>query len=526
MAEPFLIAKCAAVECYMLPALANRHGLITGATGTGKTITLQTLAENFSRIGVPVFMADVKGDLTGITQAGRISDKLAAVLKERGLDAPDALACPATLWDVFGAQGHPVRATVSDMGPLLLARMLALNETQQGVLQLVFKIADDNGLLLLDLKDLRAMLQHVGDNAAQFTTEYGNVSAASVGAIQRGLLQIGEQGGDVFFGEPMLNIADFMQTDQGKGIVNVLAADKLMNNPRLYATFLLWMLSELFEQLPEVGDLEKPKLVFFFDEAHLLFKDAPAALTERIELVVRLVRSKGVGVFFVTQNPLDIPDSVLAQLGNRVQHALRAFTPRDQKAVKAAASTMRANPKLDVETAITELAVGEALVSFLDAKGRPGITERVFVLPPGSQIGPISPDQRKALVAGSLVAGVYEKSIDRESAYEKLKGRVLASESAASGAAGAPAAASRPSAPVGTALPTSARTTPTAAPSADEGMLGGIKDVLFGSTGPRGGRHEGLAEAAARSAVRSLGSSVGREIIRGVLGGLLGGRRR
>ena len=527
MAEPFLVAKRDTVECHMLPALANRHGLITGATGTGKTITLQTLAENFSRIGVPVFMADVKGDLTGITQAGRISDKLGAVLKERGLEAPEPLACPATLWDVFGAQGHPVRATVSDMGPLLLSRMLALNEIQQGVLQLVFKIADDNGMLLLDLKDLRAMLQHVGDNAAQFTTEYGNVSAASVGAIQRGLLQIGEQGGDVFFGEPMLNIADFMQTDSGKGIVNVLCADKLMNNPRLYATFLLWMLSELFEQLPEVGDLDKPKLVFFFDEAHLLFKDAPAALTERIELVVRLVRSKGVGVYFVTQNPLDIPDSVLAQLGNRVQHALRAFTPRDQKAVKAAASTMRANPKLDVETAITELAVGEALVSFLDTKGRPSITERVFVLPPGSQIGPITPEQRKALIGGSLVAAVYEKTVDRESAYERLKGRVETGVAQGNGGAAASGAPGR-SIPAGSSSPTPARPGQAPQPAAESGMLGGLKDALFGSTGPRGGRNEGLAEAAARSAVRSIGSAVGREIIRGVLGSIMGGggRRR
>ena len=521
MAEPILIAKHDKAECFLLPALANRHGLITGATGTGKTITLQTMAENFSRLGVPVFMADVKGDLTGITQPGKLSDKLAAVLKERGLDAPESLACPATLWDVFAddkkAMGHPVRATVSDMGPLLLARMLALNETQQGVLSLVFKIADDNGLMLLDLKDLRAMLQHVGDNAAQFTTEYGNVSAASIGAIQRGLLQIDEQGGDRFFGEPMLNIADFMQTVEGKGVVNILAADQLMNSPRLYATFLLWMLSELFEQLPEVGDLEQPKLVFFFDEAHLLFKEAPAALVERIELVVRLVRSKGVGVYFVTQNPLDIPDTVLAQLGNRVQHALRAFTPRDQKAVKAAASTMRANAGLDIETAITELAVGEALVSLLDAKGRPSPTERVFVLPPGSQIGPITPVQRQALIAGSLVTGVYEKAVDRESAYEHLKGRAIASADAA------PAAAPRggsPTIPRGTAGST------TAAGSDDGGMLGGLKDVLFGSTGPRGGKHEGLAEAAARSAVRSIGSTVGREIIRGVLGSLLGGSRR
>ncbi|MFY9478340.1 MAG: helicase HerA-like domain-containing protein, partial [Aquabacterium sp.] len=430
MADPILVARQGDIECHLLPALANRHGLITGATGTGKTITLQTLAESFSRIGVPVFMADVKGDLTGISQAGSISPKLAKVLEERGIATPESLACPTTLWDVFGAQGHPVRATVSDMGPLLLGRMLNLNDTQEGVLQLVFKIADDNGLLLLDLKDLRAMLQHVGDNASQFTTEYGNISPASVGAIQRGLLQIDEQGGDKFFGEPMLNIADFMQTSDGKGVINILAADKLMNSPRLYATFLLWMLSELFETLPEVGDLDKPKLVFFFDEAHLLFKDAPAALVERIELVVRLVRSKGVGVYFVTQNPLDVPDTVLGQLGNRVQHALRAFTPRDQKAVKSAADTMRAKPGLDIATAITELAVGEALISLLDEKGRPGITERVFVLPPGSQIGPIDAAQRQALIKGSLVAGVYDTAVDRESAYEKIKGRAAATPNA------------------------------------------------------------------------------------------------
>ena len=374
MSEPILVAQRESIECLLLPPLANRHGLITGATGTGKTITLQTLAEGFSLRGIPVFLADVKGDLTGISQAGTIAPKLAAVLKERGIEAPQSVACPTTLWDVFGEQGHPVRATVSDLGPLLLARMLALNETQQGVLQLAFKVADDNGLLLLDLKDLRAMLQYVGDNAAQIKTGYGNVSPASIGAIQRGLLQIEEQGGDKFFGEPMLDIADFMQTSDGKGrgMVNVLAADKLMNAPKLYSTFLLWMLSELFEHLPEVGDRDKPKLVFFFDEAHLLFKDAPAALVERIELVVRLVRSKGVGVYFVTQNPLDVPDTVLAQLGNRVQHALRAFTPRDQKAVKSAAETMRANPRIaDMATAITELGVGEALVSCLDESTSP-----------------------------------------------------------------------------------------------------------------------------------------------------------
>src|SRR6478752_68066 len=442
MAEPMPIAKNGATECFLLPQLANRHGLITGATGTGKTVTLQTLAENFSRIGVPVFMADVKGDLTGISQPGKIEGKLAAVIKERGLDQPQPAACPVTLWDVFGEQGHPVRATVSDMGPLLLGRMLNLNETQSGVLNLVFKIADDNGLLLLDLKDLRAMLQHVGENASQFTTEYGNISAASVGAIQRGLLTIESQGGDKFFGEPMLNIADFLQTDgSGRGVVNILAADKLLNSPRLYATFLLWMLSELFEQLPEIGDPEKPKLVFFFDEAHLLFNEAPKVLVERIELVVRLVRSKGVGVYFVTQNPLDIPDSVLAQLGNRVQHALRAFTPRDQKAVKATAQTMRQKPGLDIEAAITELAVGEALVSLLDAKGRPSVTERAFVLPPGSQIGPITPAQRQALMANSLVAGVYEKTVDRESAYEKLKGRAETAPDAPVVIAGKPGAA-------------------------------------------------------------------------------------
>jgi len=453
-------------------------------------------------------------------QVGKLPDRMAAVLKERGLQASEPASCPAMLWDVFGQQGHPVRATVSDMGPLLLARMLELNDIQAGVLQLVFKIADDHGLALLDMKDLRAMLQHVGDNAGQFTTEYGNISAASIGAIQRGLMQIEEQGGDKFFGEPMLNIGDFMQTVKGRGVVNILVADKLLNAPRLYATFLLWMLSELFEALPEVGDLDKPKLAFFFDEAHLLFKDAPSALIERIELVVRLVRSKGVGVFFVTQNPLDVPDSVLAQLGNRVQHALRAFTPRDQKAVKAAADTMRANPKIgDMASAITELAVGEALVSFLDEKGRPCITERVFVLPPGSQIGPITPEQRKALIEGSLVAGVYEKMVDRESAYEKLKGRAAGSADAAAPGDRTMADEAR----------SATRTSPTGAPApADEGggVLGGLRDVLFGSTGPRGGRHEGLAESAARSAMRTIGSSVGREIVRGVLGSILGGGRK
>ncbi len=502
MAEPLLIAQHDSTQCHLLPGLANRHGLITGATGTGKTVTLQTLAEQFSRIGVPVFMADVKGDLTGISQKGSVGEKLAKVLAERGLPLAEPIACPTTLWDVFGEQGHPVRATISDMGPLLLGRMLNLNETQLGVLNLVFKIADDNGLLLLDLKDLRAMLQHVGDNAKDFTTEYGNISTASVGAIQRGLLQIETQGGDQFFGEPMLNIQDFMQTVDGRGIVNILAADKLMNAPRLYATFLLWMLSELFEQLPEIGDPDQPKLVFFFDEAHLLFNEAPKVLVERIELVVRLVRSKGVGVYFVTQNPLDIPDSVLAQLGNRVQHALRAFTPRDQKAVKATATTMRPKAGLNIEAAITELAVGEALVSFLDPKGRPCETERVYVLPPGSQIGPISDAQRRALIAGSLVAGTYETAVDRESAYEKLRGRT-------------DAAASNAATPQGGADT-----------QGDSGLMGGLNDVLFGSTGPRGGRKDGLVQTMAKSAVRTMGTSLGKEILRGVLGGIFGGRKR
>ncbi len=517
MADPILVAEHGEVQCHLLPALANRHGLITGATGTGKTITLQTLAENFAKLGVPVFMADVKGDLTGISQTGSVSPKLAKILEERGLSPTPACAAPTALWDVFGKQGHPVRATVSDMGPLLLGRMLNLNDTQEGVLQLVFKIADDNGMLLLDLKDLRAMLQHVGDNASQFTTEYGNISAASVGAIQRGLLQIDEQGGDQFFGEPMLDINDFMQTVDVQGVINILAADQLMNSPRLYATFLLWMLSELFETLPEVGDLEKPKLVFFFDEAHLLFKDAPAALIERIELVVRLVRSKGVGVYFVTQNPLDVPDTVLGQLGNRVQHALRAFTPRDQKAVKSAADTMRANPGLDIATAITELAVGEALISLLDEKGRPGVTQRVFVRPPGSQIGPITTEQRQALLAGSLVAGVYEKTVDRESAYEKIKGRANA----------APAQAPTPS-PAPTSMQEEARQAtraPQPAPAESSSGGGWLGDVAGGML--RGsGRKDSILETVAKSAARSIGSSVGREIIRGVLGSILGGGTR
>jgi DNA helicase HerA-like ATPase len=497
MAAPLLAAKNSRTELCLLPALANRHGLITGATGTGKTVTLQALAQGFSSIGVPVFMADVKGDLSGIANAGGGNAKVAERVNALKVKV-DYAACPVVFWDVYGESGHPVRATISDMGPLLLARLLGLNDTQEGVLNLVFKIADDGGLLLLDAKDLRAMLQFVGDNAQKFTTEYGNISAASIGAIQRGLLALESQGADRFFGEPMLDIADLMQVDGGKGVVNILAADKLMNSPKLYATFLLWMLAELFEHLPEVGDPEKPRLVFFFDEAHLLFNDAPKALLEKVEQVVRLIRSKGVGVYFVTQNPLDIPESVLGQLGNRVQHALRAFTPKDQKAVKAAAETMRPNPKLKIDQVITELGVGEALVSFLDDKGRPNVTERAFIVPPASQLGPISPAERSKLIAASAIAGHYEKAVDRESAFEKLKGRT--EQKAASSSPGKQAEGAQQ------------------APNV-------LSDVLFGRTGPRGGQHDGLAQTLAKSVARTIGSSVGREIVRGVLGSILGKRR-
>ncbi len=497
MAEPLLIAK-AKEEIHLLPALGNRHGLITGATGTGKTVTLQRVAEAFSRIGVPVFMADVKGDLSGLAKAGELKGKIKERVEQLAIDLP-LEACPVAFWDVYGKTGHPVRATVTDLGPLLFGRLLDLNDTQQGVLTLVFKIADDNNLLLLDLKDLRAMLQHVGENAKQFQTEYGNVSAASIGAIQRGLLELEHQGAEQLFGEPALDINDLIQTDHGRGVVNILAADQLMNSPKLYSTFLLWMLSELFEQLPEIGDPDKPKLVFFFDEAHLLFSDAPKALLEKIEQVVRLIRSKGVGVYFVTQNPLDVPESVLGQLGNRVQHALRAFTPRDQKAVKTAATTMRPNPGLDIEQAITELGVGEALVSLLDEKGRPGVTERAFVIPPGSQIGPITPEQRKEIIEDSAIFGHYEKAVDRESAYEVL----TANKSAAS--------TTQPG-----AKPAEAST----AGGQDLGsmVLGSLKDFLLGSTGPRGGRREGILESVAKSETK--------KILRGALGGILGGRRR
>jgi len=444
---------------------------------------MQALAQRLSAIGVPVFMADVKGDFSGIAKAGGGNSKVLERLKSLRVKEEFA-GCPAEFWDVYGDRGLPVRATVSDMGPLLLGRMLGLNDTQEGVLGLVFRIADDNGLLLLDLKDLRAMLQHVGDNAAQFKTEYGNVSTSSIGAIQRGLLALESQGAGRFFGEPMLEIADLMRVREGKGVVNVLAADKLMNSPKLYSSFLLWLLAELFEQLPEVGDPDKPKLVFFFDEAHLLFNEAPRALVEKVEQVVRLIRSKGVGVFFVTQNPLDVPESVLGQLGNRVQHALRAFTPRDQKAVKTAAETLRPNPKLKAEKVITELGVGEALVSLLDEKGRPAIVERAFIVPPGSHIGPLDEAERKQAIRASALAAKYEKTVDRESAYEKL----------------------------------TARTAQTAAPSTPAPAPAPAKV---------GRQAQTVLEAATKSAVRAIGSELGRQIIRGVLGSILGtGRRR
>ncbi|MDR2788278.1 MAG: DUF853 domain-containing protein [Candidatus Accumulibacter sp.] len=508
MSPPLVIAKNRKTELCLLPALANRHGLITGATGTGKTVTLQVLAERFSDIGVPVFMADVKGDLSGLAVAGTGSPKIRQRLDQLGFSGWAPAKFPVTLWDVAGEQGHPVRATISDMGPLLLSRLLGLNATQAGVLQLVFKIADDDGLLLLDLKDLRAMVQYVGENAKSFTTEYGNVSAASIGAIQRGLLVLERQGGEHFFGEPMLDIDDLMQTDDGKGVINILAADKLMTAPRLYSTFLLWLLAELFERLPEVGDLDKPKLVFFFDEAHLLFDEAPPALLEKIEQVVRLIRSKGVGVYFVTQNPLDVPDKVLGQLGNRAQHALRAFTPRDQKAVSTAAQTLRPNPAFDAAAVITELAVGEALVSFLDERGSPSVVERAFILPPASRIGPLNAEERQAIIRASLVYGVYEQEIDRESDYEKL----------------------RQAAPVATASETrgavpARKPVPVPESSSGGGLLGGLGDLLGGSTGPRGGHRAGVAETLAKSAARTIGSQIGRQIIRGVLGSIFGGRR-
>ncbi len=475
----------------LLARMANRHGLIAGATGTGKTVTLQLLAESFSRLGVPVFMADVKGDLSGIARPGHEHPKISERLARIPIEDFRFEGAPVTFWDVYGEQGHPLRTTVSEMGPLLLARLLGLNDTQAGVLNLVFRIADDSGLLLLDLKDLRAMAQFVGDNAAQFRTEYGNVSAASIGAIQRRLVGLEDQGGARLFGEPAVNLADFIQTDeQGRGTVNILAADKLVQSPQLYSTLLLWLVSELFESLPEVGDRDLPKLVFFFDEAHLLFNEAPPVLLQKVEQVVRLIRSKGVGVFFITQNPQDIPDAVLGQLGNRVQHALRAFTPRDQKAVRAAAQTFRPNPKLDTEQVIMELGVGEALVSTLDAAGRPSVVERTLISPPRSQIGPITLEERQRIIQSSVLYGVLDKAVDRESAYEILKQR-------------AGAAAER---------------------AAEEQKAKQEQPAERHSSISSRGRQSPL-EAMVKSAARAIGSQLGRQLLRGILGSL-GGRGR
>jgi hypothetical protein len=512
--EGMLIAK-GERDLLLLPKMANRHGLVAGATGTGKTVTLQVMAERFSRLGVPVFMADVKGDLAGISQAGAANPRIQERIAKLELGEYPFEGSPATFWDVFGEQGHPVRTTVSDMGPLLLSRLLNLNDVQSGVLTIVFRIADDTGLHLLDFKDLRALAQYAGDHADEFETEYGRISPASIGTIQRALLTLEDQGADRFFGEPDLDLDDLMQTDAaGRGMINILAADKLMLSPRAYSTFLLWLMAELFERLPEVGDVEKPRLVFFFDEAHLLFTDAPQVLLEKVEQVVRLIRSKGVGVYFVTQNPLDIPDVILGQLGNRVQHALGAFTPRDQRAVRAAAETFRQNPKIDVEKEITELGTGEALVSFLDEKGYPGIVERAFVLPPRSRIGTILPPERQAIIRGSLVFGHYEKAVDRESAYEMLKARAAktAADAQAAEARAQAEAQARDQAPYGYPPPAGRGRAYYPQPQAPRRPAGRSRDTLM--------------EAMAKSAARSVGSQLGRQILRGVLGSILGGGSR
>lgn len=511
MSEPLpglLIGK-SGIDVELLPAMANRHGLVAGATGTGKTVSLQVLAEAFSGVGVPVFAADIKGDLSGISQPGGGNAKVDERIAALGLGDWGFHGSPVTFWDVFGEAGHPVRTTVSEVGPLLLGRMLNLNDVQEAVLTIAFRVADESGLLLLDIKDLRAMLKFVADNAREIGTTYGNVSPASIGAIQRALLALEEQGGDRFFGEPALDLFDFMQTDaNGRGMVNILAADRLMTSPRLYSTMLLWLLSELFERLPEAGDLPKPKLVFFFDEAHMLFDDAPPALLTKIEQVVRLIRSKGVGVYFVTQNPIDIPDTVLGQCGNKVQHALRAYTPREQKAVKAMAETFRVNPAIDVETAVTELKVGEALVSLLQADGSPMPVERTMIVPPHGRIGAIAPEERQAVMAASLIAGHYEAVVDRESAHEVLKARAeaaLVAEEQAAAAADAREPDTAVPAPADGRAPEAPRPERTRATSA---------------------RKDTLLEAFTKSATRAIGSRVGREIARGVLGTILGGGKR
>ncbi len=494
MAQQLIIAKNAASSPAILPSMLNRHGLVTGATGTGKTVTLQKMAESFSSIGIPVFLADVKGDLSGIAASGELTPKLEQRLASLKITDWEPVKNPAVFWDVFGEAGHPVRASVEDMGPLLLARIFGLNDVQSGVLSVIFRIAADEGLPLLDIKDLRAAAQYAADNAKTYTTRYGNIASASIGAIQRGLLALEQQGGDRFFGEPALDIADLMRRDAGgRGMVSVLSASRLFSSPRLYACFLLWLLKRLFESLPEAGDLEKPKLVFFFDEAHLLFSDAPAAFLETVTQVARLIRSKGVGIFFVTQNPLDIPDEVLGQLGNRVQHALRAYTPRDQKAVQTAARTMRANPAFSAEQAIAELGVGEALVSFLDARGVPSMVERAFILAPGSRIGALRADELNAAINASPLYGKYEEAVDRQSAYEILGARRQRQEEAA-------------------------------AKGGEKTAGGMVQDILFGYTGPRGGRHDGLVQSTAKSLVRGWMRQAVNAVIGGVVGAVLGGK--
>lgn len=516
MSTPIVIAKKTTdtTQAIVLHSqFANRHGLIAGATGTGKTVTLKVLAESFSRIGVPVFLADAKGDVSSLAQAGSSNPKFDERIKNLGIDSIPFAASPMVFWDLFGEQGHPIRSTVSEIGPLLLAQMLNLNDTQEGVLSAVFRIADDQGLLLIDFKDLKAMLGYVSEHAADFKAEYGNLSPASLGAIQRNLLALADQGGDQFFGEPSLNILDFIQTDaDGRGYINLLAADKLMNTPKLYATFLLWMLSELFEQLPEVGDMDKPKLVFFFDEAHLLFDNASAALQEKIEQVVRLIRSKGVGIYFVTQNPLDLPETVLGQLGNRVQHALRAFTPKDQKAVKSAATTFRANPEFNVEQAITELGVGEALISCLDEQGIPQIVERGWVMPPYSAFSPISPEIRKALMSKSIVAGIYEQSVDRDSAYERLQQKVVERQQQAQADMLAKEQAKQQEILAKQQAKEQERIAREQQKEADRAAK--QREKLT----------EDIVGTFAKSAARSLGGSTGQKIVRGLLGSLFGGK--
>ena len=525
MSTPIIIAKKTTntqQDVVLHSKFANRHGLIAGATGTGKTVTLKVLAESFSRLGVPVFLADAKGDVSSLAQAGASNPKFDERIKSLGINSIPFAASPVVFWDLFAEQGHPIRTTITEIGPLLLARMLNLNDTQEGVLSAVFRIADDQGMLLIDFKDLKAMIGYVSEHAAEFKAEYGNLSPASLGAIQRNLLALADQGGDQFFGEPSLNILDFIQTDSnGHGYINILAADKLMNTPKLYATFLLWMLSELFEQLPEVGDMDKPKLVFFFDEAHLLFDNANVALQEKIEQVVRLIRSKGVGIYFVTQNPLDLPESVLGQLGNRVQHALRAFTPKDQKAVKTAADTFRANPEFKVEQAITELAVGEALISCLDEQGTPQVVQRAWVMPPYSSFSPISPEQRQALISQSIVAGIYEKSLDRESAFELLQNKVVERQQQAVQIEQEKQQAKEQE----LLAKQQAKEAKTLAKQQAREQERIAKEQQKGAEREAKQREKLIQDTVgtfAKSAARSLGGSTGQKIVRGLLGSLFG----